>query len=427
MLVDLGNFAAEVRALAEQCDPQATAEAATLELPAIISGYLGVSNEQHDAEIAALQEHIMELRDDLNILRCQMEDSLADAYEEVDAMRAQRDQWIAYALKSLNYTDEECAECIEDVPDLAVADVEYAKTILDAWNPATTSIANKWKNNTKIRIFPHIDTSKVTNTSWAWYACTNLRYAPHLDFPNLSNAAGAFDSTSISRLPITNFYGAKNIDRVYSQCYRLGDCCDQTLISTAKEAYCKRFFWKNEYLGFVPPKINMDIEEMGGFFSRTAKYIEVIPDYSNVEPMYIRSMFWKDYGESVLRRIEGLNFARLVSSKCDKGANDPEGSFENNGLNYANAHLNLRYIRIINLGQGSCTDIDLHGVPNWGDGGGENLQSLVDSLITNSYDRAAAGMETCVLTLPKQVWARLTEAQQAEVTAKGFCVVLSNY
>ena len=50
-------------------------------------------------------------------------------------------------------------------------------------------------------------------------------------------------------------------------------------------------------------------------------------------------------------------------------------------------------------------------------------QSLIDSLITYSFDRAAAGYSTQTWKLYKDVKALLTDDEIAQITAKGYTLV----
>ena len=47
-------------------------------------------------------------------------------------------------------------------------------------------------------------------------------------------------------------------------------------------------------------------------------------------------------------------------------------------------------------------------------------QSLVDTLLTNSYNRAAAGYSTVTITLSPQALARLTASERSQITARGY-------
>lgn len=81
---------------------------------------------------------------------------------------------------------------------------------------------------------------------------------------------------------------------------------------------------------------------------------------------------------------------------------------------------NLIYILFTNLGKSTLTTYDFSGALNWGTVDEENRQSLIDSLITYSYDRASNGMTTATIKLSATTKALLTEEEIAQITAKGF-------
>ena len=88
---------------------------------------------------------------------------------------------------------------------------------------------------------------------------------------------------------------------------------------------------------------------------------------------------------------------------------------------------NLRFFLIKDLGTGSSTTtIDFHYFINYGiedesiELSAGARQSLVDTFITYSYDRATAGYSTCTVTLPENPKALLTEDEIAQMTAKGY-------
>ena len=71
--------------------------------------------------------------------------------------------------------------------------------------------------------------------------------------------------------------------------------------------------------------------------------------------------------------------------------------------------------------QQSCTiNSATFGMSAWGQGSAKARQSLVDSLLTYSFDRAAAGYAALTITLPAASLALLTDAEKAAITAKGF-------
>lgn len=75
-------------------------------------------------------------------------------------------------------------------------------------------------------------------------------------------------------------------------------------------------------------------------------------------------------------------------------------------------------INVRNLGKSSLTTYDFKGVTSWNSS--SYKQYLIDSLITNSYDRAANGMSAATIKLYSSVLSSLSDEQKAQITAKGF-------
>ena len=89
-------------------------------------------------------------------------------------------------------------------------------------------------------------------------------------------------------------------------------------------------------------------------------------------------------------------------------------------LNVANVNT-VHTLFITNLGKSALTSYPFNNIPAWGSTE-EGRQSLIDTLITNSYDRAANGMSKCTIQLHSNVKARLTDEEKAAITAKGFTI-----
>lgn len=79
-------------------------------------------------------------------------------------------------------------------------------------------------------------------------------------------------------------------------------------------------------------------------------------------------------------------------------------------------------VTIKGIGKSTLTTYDFSGATVWGTGGEENRQSLIDSLITYSYDRASNGMATATIKLSATTKALLTEEEIAQITNKGFTI-----
>lgn len=81
----------------------------------------------------------------------------------------------------------------------------------------------------------------------------------------------------------------------------------------------------------------------------------------------------------------------------------------------------LTYALILNMGKNpDLTSLSVGYNTAWGTGGEINRKSLVDSLITCSFNRAAAGYSPCVIYLPAPITELLTEEEIAALTEKGF-------
>lgn len=82
-------------------------------------------------------------------------------------------------------------------------------------------------------------------------------------------------------------------------------------------------------------------------------------------------------------------------------------------------------VEITNLGKApAAANLDLRD-KHWGDDTQVRhaRKSLVDSLLTNSFDRAAAGYSACTIQISPEAYARLTSDEVAAITAKGFTLV----
>lgn len=80
------------------------------------------------------------------------------------------------------------------------------------------------------------------------------------------------------------------------------------------------------------------------------------------------------------------------------------------------------HITLYNLGMGPCMTYDLR-TRKWGVGSEDARKTLVDSLLTNSYDRVANNLSSgVVLTLLPETIALLTEDQITAITNKGYVI-----
>lgn len=240
-----------------------------------------------------------------------------------------------------------------------------------------------------------------------------------------TDVSAMYEYTNIDTLPITRV-GA-NVTAIYSMygsCYGLTDLSGYEIIAPGATT-AEGLFKEAANITALPRRIEVAVGcDMHYAFRNTRLLVEV-PDYSNIEPGKIWDMFycWDDgdeimdrlietYPESRLQRVLGLNYARVI---------DCGGVFLCKNANGRRVSRPTTYVRILNMGKSACTDYDFESLGNWG-ADEDGLRSLVDTLITDSYDRASAGMPVATLRLPKAVVARLGDEQIAQITAKGFTI-----
>lgn len=82
----------------------------------------------------------------------------------------------------------------------------------------------------------------------------------------------------------------------------------------------------------------------------------------------------------------------------------------------------VKFMLLTNIGKSTLKTYNFSFTSYWGTDSEEDRQSLIDSLITYSYDRASNGMATATIQLHANTKALLTEEEIAQITAKGFTI-----
>lgn len=398
-------------------------------------------------------------------------------------------------LASIGYTPTENEECLEDVPALTQGDIDYARGLMEAHDPATTALAKTWHGDTRMVVFPRIDTSNVKSISQAWGDCSNLRYMPLLDtsgvttmvtpflgeggtaksarlrrvpqfdyssltscngvmcsflpeleivppidFPKLAALRNIFAEdtklttipplsytdkvtyfggmfmgcSSLSYLPVTDFGNATWMGSMYQGVAELADAMDLgpvTLRGSAPVVDLRGLF-QQARVSQMPVMDFNDVNNFSYMFAWSPQTPRVIPDLSAWKS--VSSLVWTlcAYDVQSLERIEGLDFSSVAdASYFLRAAASPR------------YWPNLRFIRVLNLGKGSCATYDFSHARYWGKDTPDHpdaRKSLVDTLLTDSYDRAAAGLPPATIRLSPTVRNRLTAEELAAITAKGF-------
>ena len=264
----------------------------------------------------------------------------------------------AIDFSSIGYDAELSAEVNAKLND----DVAYSKTLYDKWNPSNTSAYRLYRDDKKLVYAPNIDTRNVTSMGFMFSDCSSLKTVP---FYNTSKV--------------------NNMSLMFSNCISLKT---------------------------IPSFDTRNVNDMRSMFSN-CKSLEVIPELDTSVCTDFDSMFWNLYS---IKRIEGINFRAATDS-----------SYSNYYFMFNTSRdSNIRYLLIKEIGtQSGCTKIPAIVLDVWGvntDEIPDARQSLIDSLITYSFDRASAGYPTCTITLSDNTKALLTEDEISQINAKGFVI-----
>lgn len=326
---------------------------------------------------------------------------------------------------------------------------ERSLEIYANWDPEITSMREMFKNDKTLVYFPKVDTSKVTDFQSAFDGASNLTTFPaELDTRSATNINFMFCNSAVKELPwmdtsnVTEAYivfeFCKNITTIpqydFSKVKSTGwglfkDCEKLKKVPQLDFSSCSRLenlFWGCSALEritpFIPPKVPWNGKSM---FYQCHNLIESPAiDWS----LCTGTPHLHD-GNSRLPSVGVLNTENSDSFHCSfrdclklervesvdvvkaKAMND---AFRNDSV--------LTYLKILNIGaqRGVTVSNTFNGVTAWGSGSEENRQSLVDSLLTYSFDRAAAGYAPLAFQLEPEVLARLTDEEIAAITAKGF-------
>ena len=320
-----------------------------------------------------------------------------------------------------------------------------------------TNFSYMFKNCTSLTSIPQLDTSKGTNFGSVFYNCT--ADVDGLDFSNAEGKSNIqkpfyyYKGKRVSNIKTTkysaqlfsgcsNLESATNIDisastdhsfnDMFSDCSKLKEVSFAT--STSNITNFGSMFDGCRALTSVPQLDTSSNTNFGSMFNScqalhsipqldtssgtnftymfsNCTSITTVPQLDTSKGTNFDSMF---YNSRYLKRIEGISF---------KSLNKTVNNIYLTGAGYREY---LRYVLIKDIG--TCTGMTSISFTNW-NVWGENdetttdaRQSLIDSLLTYSFDRATAGYSTCTISLHPATKAVLTEDEIAQITAKGYTI-----
>ena len=308
-------------------------------------------------------------------------DTLSTLAHKVSTITAGGSGGSGFDFTQIGYSDELNSELNSDIN----SDIAYSKSLLDAWNPSNTMAYQLYYNYTKLVYAPNIDTSNVNDMGYMFSNCSSLKTVPLFNTSNVNSMCYMFyDCKSLTSVPLFNTSNVNSMSYMFYYCSSLTS---------------------------VPLFNTSNVNDMGYMFSFCKSLTSILEmDTSNVTNF--KSMF---YNCTSLTTIEGISFKSFSDSTMDK--NYLVGYGKNSSIRKA-VFKDIGY-------QSNAVQFNASGIENWGvntDEIQDARQSLIDSLITYSFDRATAGYPTCTITLSTNTKALLTSDEISQITAKGFTI-----
>ena len=314
-----------------------------------------------------------------------------------------------------------------------LAEQPYLKDAIDYAKEIQKNPKSSYYNDTQLIIFPKVEelvlkSNMFANSSIVFFPSgvklTGTLYnafqyspIPHLDLSGLENITDMYQAfyncKNLNTLIINDNFG-KGVTNMY---YLFGNCSNLSSPITLNISSCTQMYNAFSTCNKIP-------------------YIKLIGDPSNIKST--DSVFNSCSNLTYLSVPEDFpltgSYGHLGSIKVPKiyGSFDYSkctgyGSSYYYWVCYFTANTYTRYMVIKNLGyykSGSYLNMESSKV--WGIANDEipdARQSLIDSLITYSFDRASAGYSTMTMKLYADVKALLTEDEIAQITAKGYTLI----
>ena len=265
------------------------------------------------------------------------------------------------------------------------ADIAYSKTLYDAWNPSNTDANGLYNDNTKLVYVPNIDTSNVTSMQFMLQNCYSITSVPAFDTSNVNTMEDMFyNCKSLKTVPAFDTSNVTNMRDMFNNC---------------------------KIITSVPMFNTSNVTNMQNMLSN-CESITSVPAFDTSKVTNFQSIF---YYCNKLTTIEGISFKSLTASTMNQYY--IVGYSKNNSIRKA-VFKDIGY-------QSTAVQFNTAFIENWGvntDEIPDARQSLIDSLITYSFDRATAGYPTCTIKLSSTTKALLTDDEKAQITAKGFAI-----
>ena len=291
-------------------------------------------------------------------------------------------------------------------------DAQNLKNIYNLDTSNTTNFNEMFSGCRGLQQISEIDTSKGTDFNKMFYNCSSLTLIPQLDISNGINFMFMFpDCSALESIPELNAPNGTNFSYMFLGCTSLKSA---SLSDTSKGTNFDSMFQSCTSLESASlPNTSSGTNFNKMFYNCSS--LTSIPQLDTSNGTDLSSMF---YGCKNLNKITGISLKSLNTT------------ISHSYLTEYDIMSNLRYVLLKDFGTGSnCTSAGFGYWRVWGiedetvELSAGARQSLVDTLITYSYDRATAGYSTCTINLYADTTkALLTQDEIAQITAKGYTI-----
>jgi surface protein len=314
-------------------------------------------------------------------------------------------------------------------------DVEYSKSKMYSTPPNT--LFGAFNNDTKIKYVPQINAANASNMQYFVKGCSNLKTVPKINVSSkCTTFAYAFQNSGVEYLDLSTWdtSGATTMISMFANCKNLKRV-DVSEFNTSKITNMSGMFNNCESIESLDLS-NFDMSNVvninGMFYGSRNISLDSIKDWNMEKVEDISSFLWNDISdEEIVLNWKTPNLKSIDWSfsgqKSRKVKKVDISSLDLSNVTNMTYTFRYTYADIIKVnGLGTNPDVNINNcfafTLYWGETE-EGLQSIRDTLINNSFDRAAAGYSALNLGLPKEVQARLTDEEKAAITAKGFTIV----
>lgn len=371
----------------------------------------------------------------------------------------------------IGYDAELSEKVISNIND----DVAYSKTLYDAWNTSNTSAKNLYSGDTKLIYAPNINTSNVTNMVYMFSGCVRLTSVPLYNTSKVTDMGSMFDNCSgLTYVPLFDTSKATSMSYMFAYCHSLKSvpafntsnvtsmgsmfrgCHSLTSVpafNTSKVTGMDNMFAYCSGLTSVTAFDTSNVTSMDGMFDNCSSLTSV-PAFNTSKVTIMSNMFNRCSSitsvtafdtskvESMTSMFQGCSSLTSVPEMDTSNAKHMYGIFDGcsslttiEGISlksYSESTIgrstnsSIRKAVFKDIGyQSSVVKFNTSNITNWGVNTSEipdARQSVIDSLITYSFDRASAGYQTCTITLSDNTKALLTSDEISQINAKGFTI-----